>query len=152
MNYSYQNHRYIYEMKSFKVFLLIFLLPLFAIGQDEIGMNYNQIKNRYTAMGSSNLDVGLFKQRIIIKNTIEDYSIVYDFDNNRCVKELLLFPKIDQDCWVKKIKKEGWIYSSLLNRYSLKKEGRRYFGQISMYPSALKYLMFEMKSGAWIYE
>jgi hypothetical protein len=122
------------------------------MSQDEIGLNYNQIKNRYLSMSSLTLEVNFLKQRIIVKNTIEDYSIVYDFDNNKCVRELLLFPKIDQDCWVKKIEREGWVYSSIMGRYSLKKDGKRYFGQINMYPSSLKYLMFEMKSGAWIYE
>jgi hypothetical protein len=152
MNYSYQNHRYIYKMKTFKIFLLISIFPLFARSQDEIGLNYNQIKNRYSAMNSLTLEVSFLKHRIIVKNSIGDYSIVYDFDNNKCVRELLLFPKIDQNCWVKKIEKEGWVYSSMLGRYSLKKDGKRYFGQINMYPSALRYLMFEMKSGAWIYE
>jgi hypothetical protein len=152
MNYSYQKHRYIYKMKIASLFLLIFLFPLLALSQDEIGLSYNQIKNKYAAVGSLPREVNFLKQRIIVKNTIEDYCIVYDFDNNECVRELLLFPKIDQACWIKKIEKEGWVYNSMVGRYSLKKNGERYFGQISMYPSSLRYLMFEMKSGAWIYE
>jgi hypothetical protein len=139
-------------MKTIKFFLLIFLFPFLAMSQDEIGMNYNQIKSRYSAMNSLTLELNFLKQRIIVRNTIEDYNIVYDFDNNRCVRELLLFPKIDQDCWVKRIEKEGWSYNGMMGRYSLKKDGKRYFGQINMYPSSLRYLMFEMKSGAWIYE
>jgi hypothetical protein len=139
-------------MKRLKYFLLFSLLPFFAMSQDEIGLNYNQIMNRYSGMNSLIMSVNSFKQRIIVNNIIEDYSIVYDFDNNRCVRELLLFPKIDQNCWVKKIEKEGWVYNSLIGRYSLKRDGKRYFGQINMYPSSLRYLMFEMKSGAWIYE
>jgi hypothetical protein len=138
-------------MKRLKYFLLFSLLPFFAMSQDEIGLNYNQIMNRYSGMNSLIMSVNSFKQRIIVNNIIEDYSIVYDFDNNRCVRELLLFPKIDQNCWVKKIEKEGWVYNSLIGRYSLKRGGKRYFGQINMYPSSLRYLMFEMKSGAWIY-
>ena len=139
-------------MKIIKCLLLILLFPFSVMSQDEIGQNYNQIKSRYSAINSLMLETSFLKQRIIVRNTIEDYNIVFDFDNNRCVKELLLFPKIDQDCWIKKIEKEGWVYNGVIGRYSLRKGGKRYFGQINMYPSSLKYLMFEIKSGAWIYE
>ncbi|MFL5729018.1 MAG: hypothetical protein ACJ75J_05965 [Cytophagaceae bacterium] len=134
----------------FILLLLIFSVPGFA--QEELGMNYEKVKTRYESMHLATLELSFLQQRIIVKNNINDYCLIYDFENDKCFREILLFPKIDQDCWIKKIEEQGWEYNKVVKRYSLKKDGKRYFGQISLYPSALKYLAFEMKSGAWIYE
>ncbi len=123
---------------------------LFCQAQDAIGKTQNQVLAQYPVSASQEQEV--LSSKIFIKNKTEHWKREFDFENGKCLVEKFYFPRSEEAQWKKNIEAQGWKYNKLWHWYFIKKGDRKFYAEFLLNDWDLEYLLFEIKSAAWMDE
>jgi len=137
-------------MTRLLILISLCYFPLLCHSQDGIGKTPEQILAMYPK--SAEVEQEVLSNKLFIKNKTEGWKREFDFDKGKCLVEKLYFLRSQKAEWEKKILTEGWKYNALWHWYFLKKGAHKYYAEYTLNDWDLDYLLFEIKSAAWMDE